>query len=194
MTRDDVETGCASLYRPAFASALRHSCNIHPLAPEQHWHTCNNIEALFFFCPKVIRFSVRKLTGKIITDISDWTAALLLNVNHYKTTAVVEHLYCTLLHSYTNKVLTKVHIYRVLKMVQKNAESLQSITYKIEKAKCIGRLKPMGSLRTAFRFHEGHDVIQYFLPVKYQCGDIYSNSTCMRGDQKVPRLCLVLRN
>lgn len=73
----------------------------------------------FFFCPKVIGFSVRKLTGKIITDISDWTAALLLNINHYKTTAVVEHLYCTILHSYTNKVLTKVHIYRVLKRSRK---------------------------------------------------------------------------
>lgn len=54
-------------------------------------------------------------------------------------------------------------------------ESLQSITDKVKRQNTEAD-KTMCSVKTAFRFDE-YDVIQYFRPVKYQCGDIYSNST-----------------
>lgn len=100
---------------------------------------------------------------------SAWNLLTGLQPSHSMTTELLQDYSKPALYIITfDKVPTKVHIYRVLKNDQKKEQPFQSITHNV-KRQIISADKT---------FDEGHDVIQYFLPVKYQCEDIYSNCTC----------------
>lgn len=104
---------------------------------------------------------------------SDRSAVVLLNASEDHSSCVTPALYIiTFLHQQSADKSAYLQSAK-----RSGKKSLQSITDKVKRQN-VSADKTTCSLRTAYRSDEGHDVIQYFLPVKYQCGDIYSNSTC----------------
>lgn len=172
VTWNNIATGCANLCRLVFAFALCHACDAHIPEHLNSTGTRVSMEALFWFvslphtvsvCFCVFFKSRNLLLTNLLTGLQPWYW-----MPTYYSSSVTYVLYIITFLNQQSAYLQSVK--RSRKMC------CQSITEKVRRQNILAD-KTMCSLKTVIRFDEGHDVIQYFWPVKYQCGDIYSNST-----------------